>query len=149
MTKNKESIDDQISEMFIVLGQQKEAVERSKREINRGWVTNGSLQITGLQPINILTASEETLVFAVAQILMQESFAIMAAEELGLKHNHKISGYNHSAWIEDCKKRIASIQIIGQKAKLAALEARLNSIISPEQRRELELNAIRKELGDA
>lgn len=50
-------------------------------------------------------------------------------------------------WIEDIKTRIAKIQIATKKKKLELLESRLNAIISPELRAEMELEAIAGELS--
>jgi hypothetical protein len=49
-------------------------------------------------------------------------------------------------WIGDIKARIAKIQISAEKEKLENLEKRLNKIVSPEKRAELELEAIEQEL---
>lgn len=56
-------------------------------------------------------------------------------------------GFQASDWFDDIKLRIAKIQITKKKQKLEALEARLNSIISPELRAEMELQAIAEELA--
>ena len=49
-------------------------------------------------------------------------------------------------WIEDFKKRIATIHFQKKKEKLQELEKRLNGILSTEQRREMELKAIMADL---
>ena len=56
-------------------------------------------------------------------------------------------GSSVEEWVGDIKQRIAKIQISSEKKKLEALEERLNKIISPEKRAELELEAIASELG--
>ena len=147
MTDKDTTIDSQITDLFDVLEKQKEAVEASKKEIARSWTTNGSLQLPSSAPINITTANEETIIHAVAQLLHHQDFTQRAAEELGVKAPSKIAGYSYSSWIDDCKKRIASLRITQQKTKLTELETRLNLIVSPEQRRALELASIRKDLG--
>lgn len=50
-------------------------------------------------------------------------------------------------WLHDIKLRIDKVQISSKKQKLELLESRLNAIISPELRAELELEAIAKELN--
>jgi hypothetical protein len=49
-------------------------------------------------------------------------------------------------WEADIKAKILKIQITSEEKKLAALEERLNKIISPELRRKMELDAIKAEL---
>lgn len=55
-------------------------------------------------------------------------------------------GYSVGDWVGDIKTRIAKIQISSKKAKLELLEARLEKVISPELRAEMELEAISAEL---
>ena len=57
------------------------------------------------------------------------------------------NGYSAEDWINDVKLRIGKIQIAAKKRKLAELEDRLNRIVSPELRQQMELDAITKELG--
>lgn len=57
------------------------------------------------------------------------------------------SGYKVEEWFEDIKTRIAKVQISSKRKKLEALEERLNKIVSPELRAQLELEAIAGELG--
>ena len=56
-------------------------------------------------------------------------------------------GFTAAEWIGDIKMRITKVQIAAEKKKLEALEERLNKIISPELRAQLELEAIASELG--
>ncbi len=48
--------------------------------------------------------------------------------------------------MEDIKTRINKIQIVSKRKKLEELEARLNSIISPSLKAEMEVDAIAAEL---
>lgn len=69
------------------------------------------------------------------------------AKELGVdKHECEHDGYAIDDWIADIKTRLNKIQIKSKKDALAALEARLDKIISPELRAEMELAAIEAEL---
>lgn len=56
------------------------------------------------------------------------------------------SGYTLEDWLYDIQTRVKKIQISSERQKLEALESRLNAIISPELRAELELQAIAEEL---
>lgn len=138
------TIDDQINDLFEVLAKQKEAVEHSKKEIARSWITNCSLQIPGNLPVNLGTANQDLIVDAVAHLIGYHDNIERAAAVLGVKVDSKINGYSIDDWISDCKKRIVTIGIVKQKEKLKELEARLDLIVSPEQRRALELAAISK-----
>ena len=57
------------------------------------------------------------------------------------------TGFPVKDWLEDIKTRIDKLQIQSKKAKLETLEKRLNKIVSPELRAQMELDAIAAELG--
>jgi hypothetical protein len=140
------SIDAKITELFGVLSKQKAELEAAKKEVDRKWVTNGSIQFDGSNPINIQTASEDTIRRVVAALLQQSEYSAKAATLLGLPIVSKVSGFQQNDWIQDCQKRIAALGIAAKKLKIAELEDRLNAIVSPEQRRQLELEAITRAL---
>ncbi len=102
------------------------------------------------QTINILVESNIRNLICIASFLMdKESSYKEAAKALGVESppDFTWSGFSASDWVEDLKTRIVKTQIAVKRKKLEALEARLNSIISPEMRAELELAAITEELG--
>lgn len=78
----------------------------------------------------------------------EESYLGMAAQ-LGVSEAPPFTwnGYGVGDWIEDIKTRINKIQINVKKSKFEALEERLNKIISPELRAQMELEAIAAELS--
>ena len=56
------------------------------------------------------------------------------------------AGFSVEDWISDIKARIDKIQITSKKKSLEKLEKRLNAIVSPELRAEMELQSIEEEL---
>ena len=56
--------------------------------------------------------------------------------------------YDIEDWKKDIKSRIKQVSVNEKKDKLKKLEMRLDSIVSPEQRREMELKAIMQEMDD-
>lgn len=56
-------------------------------------------------------------------------------------------GFSAADWLADIKTRIDKVQIASKKKKLEELEKRLNAVISPELRAQMELDAIAAELG--
>lgn len=142
------NIDSKINELFQVLEKQKKDVEATEKAASKKWHTNCSLQFMGQHPYNIQTASEDVLRNAVSQLLIHKDYAKQAADVLNLPVDNTFAGYTYDHWIEDCKTKIAKIQLRAKKEKLNQLEERLNAIVSPEQRRQMELDAIVKELGE-
>ncbi len=71
-----------------------------------------------------------------------------AAKELGVKSNFKYLGFSLQDWKTDIKSRVGQIEVNKKKQELSELEARLDKLVSQEQRRELELAAISELLKD-
>lgn len=57
-------------------------------------------------------------------------------------------GYTIDLWKKDIKTRIDQLTLEDKKKHLDVLDKRIDNLVSPEQRRELELEAIKKELGE-
>lgn len=143
----KNTLDAQIKALFSELIKRKAMVEDDEAKIKRSWKTNCSLTIEGLgQPINIQVATEQKLLGVYAHMLQVSDYKAEAATELNIKFDDEWGGFPTADWIMDFKKRIASIHIKTKKLKLAELESRLEAIVSPEQRREMELAAIMSEM---
>lgn len=137
------SIDDKITELFGVLSKQKAEVEAAEIATKVSWKTKGSFMLDAISArVNIQTANHNLLIEIEAALLQKEAFYGKAAENLGLEWDGVWDGYTLSDWHDDLVKRAAIIGINAKKAKLAELEKKLNSIVSPEQRREMELKAI-------
>ena len=70
-----------------------------------------------------------------------------AAKALGVSAPDFIwQNFSVADWLEDIKTRIDKIQIADKRKKLETLEKRLNKVVSPELRAEMELEAIEEEL---
>lgn len=132
------SIDSKIVELFDVVQARKKEVEAAEASVKKSWKTNCSFSVPWQQqPINIQTAGVEILCHIAGYIsTIQHGIALFELK------TDAINGFPASDWVEDCKKRIAMIDIRAKKEELQNLEKRLNAIVSPEQRREMELQAI-------
>ena len=147
MTKKPVEIDNKIKQLFAVIHEQQKEVDQTESDVKRPWRTNCSFASTHLvQPINIQVATEDIIVDVYADMLMIMEFQSLAAKSLGVTIKTSWNGYAKDDWVDDFKKRIATIKIKNKKRKLEDMERRLEAIVSPEQRREMELNAILSEL---
>ena len=150
MTKEVDTsadIDEKIITLFEVISLAKEQVEQAVTETKQPWKTNCSYhKDVGSPPINIQTASEKMLTMILAESLMQADYYTKAASILGSDPTLP-SGYSLDEWVDDFKKRIAIINLRVKRDNLNELEKRLNKIVSPEQIRKMELDAITKQLG--
>lgn len=100
--------------------------------------------------INIHVQTDvKTLVSIVAFLKERERGYLEAGTLLGVENlpNFMWNGYSVADWTEDVKTRLAKVQVAVKQKKLESLEARLNLIISPELRAQMELEAIAQELN--
>lgn len=123
-------------------------INRRKAEIAKAerpnWATNCSFTMPGEGTTNLHVESDiRKLVGFVAFLRERERAYNEAAKELGVDAPpYQHGGFTATDWIEDLKTRINKIQIAAKRSSLEILEKRLNAIISPELRAELELKAI-------
>ena len=138
-----------ITDLFKVVSNKKAEVEAAEKESKQSWKTNCSFHIDGMAtPINIQTANEATLKRVVVALLQNREYSQQADALLGVEISTRIDGFSYNDWIADCKKRMTVIGLRAKKDNLAALEKRLNAIISPELLRKMELDAIAASLND-
>ena len=65
-----------------------------------------------------------------------------AAKELGVDYKFTWLGFTVDEWKNDFQTRVNQISISEKRKELAEIEARLNAIISPELKAQMELEAI-------
>lgn len=142
------NIDATIQQLFAKLEERKKKVAALKTEISKSWKTNGSFITSGMpSAVNIQTATAETIETCATQMCIVENARQAAGELLGRSISSKHGLYTKEDWVNDFKKRLATIEVREEEKQLEALEARLNSVLSPEERRRIEVEMLAKELG--
>lgn len=141
------TIDKKIEELFNIVKKQKFEVENTEKEVQMGWKTNCSFKMYRSGPVNIQVANEDAVFNALTELVSFKNSAFEANEILGLKKDMIHDGYLVDEWIDDFKKRIATIQLKAKKDKLKTLSDRLASIVSVEQKRQMELDSIEQDLA--
>jgi len=130
-------------------------VRRRKDEIASAerpqYITNCNFSYSenGANIINIhVEANVGNLIRIGAFLLERTSQYDEAATKLGVIDPPLFTwaGYSVKDWFSDLKSRLAKVQIAAKRRKLEELETRLNSIVSPELRAQMELEAIAEEL---
>ena len=74
--------------------------------------------------------------------MQREEYAEKAAEELGLPVDLIWLGYPIADWKMDLKSRAAQLSVEQKKREIEALSKRVDKLVSPDQRREMELKAL-------
>lgn len=133
-----------------------EEVKNKKAEIAKiqrpNWLTNCSFsyQPKGRpEPINLHVVSDVFELINIVAFLNLREQAYEDAVDMLQVEVPTFEWYGHltEEWIADVKTRIDQIQLSDKKKKLEILEKRLDKIISPELKRQMELEAIEAELN--
>lgn len=141
------SIDQTIQDLFAKLNDRKARVEGLRKEISKTWKTNGSFRLIGAgTPTNIQTASVETLEEMAAHLCLLDGARDAASKRLGRPINLRVQGSTVDEWFEDITKRFATINLREEERLLETLEQRLNQVLSPEERRRIEVEMLAKEI---
>ena len=140
-------IDATIRELFKKLEERKAKVAEVRKATQKGWVTNGTWKVPFTATvINIQTLPEDQLYLVAGEIVKSAESIRLGAAILNGEYNKKVQGYQIEEWEADLRKRKAMIEIRSEEAKLAELEARLNSVLSPDDRRRIEVELLTKAL---
>lgn len=131
-------------------------VQRRKAEISKAergkWLTNLCFSYNEDNKsgaVNVQVVSNVKDLITMAAFLMERERSYNdAAAVLGIDDPAPFTWCTFPVkdWLEDFRTRVGKIQIASKKRKLGELEARLNSIVSPELRAQMELEAIASEL---
>lgn len=128
-------------------------VQRRKEEIKKlegRWTPNTNLSFSFVEGsasgvINLRTVTSlPTLISIVSFLMDRQNSYNTAAQILGVDDapDFKWCGFTVKEWTEDVKTRVGKVQLDQKKRQLEALESRLEKIVSPELRAEMELQAI-------
>ena len=132
-------------------------VEDKKNQIGNAerpsWITNCSFgyNADANARINLQVVRElETLVEIHSFLTAKHTAFIESLADLKLTIKEvpfKHLGFFYDQWTADIQTRINQLRIKAKKDELAVLEARVNALVSPEQRRAIELEKLVKEIG--
>lgn len=137
------TLDDKVRGLFDKLNVRKAKVAELESAIAKSWITNCSYRpIYASAPVNLNTASADIILEVVTDLTIQRNARETAAAALEIPAPTKIQGYAYDSWVDDCKKRLAAINIREEKKELDDLENRLNMVLSPEERRRIEVEAL-------
>lgn len=138
--------DQKILNLIKLAKDKKEAIRKVENPV---WKTNCSFSFCpeNASRINLHTVSDIPLLISMAGFLHGRENDFNAAKIiLGFESDLDVSfnwmGFSVPNWINDIKLRIAKLEIKKEKESLEEIESRLNKLISPELRAELELKEI-------
>lgn len=141
--------DDKIKELIKTVEARREALKEMDKVTKEPWKTNCSYSVRSdvTDKKNVATMNEEMVIYMVSNLIARNRDSVAAMELLGLEPKFVIQGYSYQDWVSDAKKRLAVINMNSKKKEFDILEEKLNSLVSPELRRAIELENIEKILN--
>ena len=143
----KSNTDKQVQDLFAIVQAKKAEIEKAEKPT---WETNCSFRYdpNSSASINLHTVSDvNTLVSILGFLLSKDTETKTTRTLLNLPNEEfKWQGFTIDQWQADLQTRINKIQITTKRKELDEMEARLNKLVSPELRRQLELEELTKAL---
>lgn len=127
-------------------------VKKRKKEIEgiESYSFKTNMQVsTGLDKnkVNLQVLDLPSLIFAYTLLSLLAEKQLTIHKEFGITDPVTLDGFTWDKWKSDISHKINKLQINKKKKELEKLEERLNKLVSPELRAQLELQEIEKELG--
>jgi len=148
--KTDELVDQEVLNLLVTVDKRKKEI--AKLKVRPTWKTNCTF---GRDPnsiqdrINIQTVrGTRKLVEIYAFLINQQTGLEVAAKELGVDFDGTWLNYPINDWKEDLKTRALQLSIESKQKELDILDARVNNLVSPQQRRIMELKALQQMLKD-
>ena len=140
----KEDMDKLVIDLLRKVEEKKEAIKNNKKKPK--WRTN-CVWKSEFKNINIQTVTAISELVALAAHID----SLIKGVELGAKlldveleeDDKEMHGYPAFDWIEDLKTRTRMLLVAKQEEELADLDKRVNKLVTPEQRRAMELEALK------
>ena len=141
----KQTTDEKVKTLFESVQEKKLAIEKAERPC---WLTAGNFGYSANSAhdrINIQTLTDvRKIVEMFAFLIDRKEKSENAAKELGVDYKFTWLGFSVDEWKNDFQSRVNQISIQEKRKELAEIESRLNAIISPELKAQMELEAISK-----
>lgn len=141
----KKTTDELVKELFDSVQEKKLVIEKAERPC---WETSGNFGYSansGHDRVNIQTVTDvRKLVEMYAFLIDREEKSENAAKDLGVDYKFTWLGFSVDEWKNDFQTRVNQISIQEKRKELSEIESRLNAIISPELKAQMELEAISK-----
>lgn len=153
--------DDAVMKLLVTVEKKKNEIKALKQKPQ--WLTNcsfgyetpvskrriGERDEDSHDRVNIQTRRDvDELLGFYSLLLQKEEYLHRAATELGVKTELKHMNFTIADWKADLKTRIGQLSIEQKQKEIDELDNRVNKLVSPDQRREMELKAIQELLGE-
>jgi len=141
-------IDEKIKLLFTKVEEKKKEVERIQTpNYKTNMIFSYHEDLNNSSNLNVV-GTERELVDILAFLNSKRDYYSEAATYLGSNAEFTWQGFRYNEWVHDIQARHAKVTVMKKKNELKILEERLNKVVSPEVRRELEVDALSELLED-
>ncbi len=143
----KKQADQRVLDLIDLAKKKKEAIAKAEKP---NWKTNCSFSKDeyGSNRINLQATTDISVLIGILGFLtLTHAAFLQAAQLLGVEQEFLWMGFSYEDWKSDIETRVTKLHITKEKKNLELIEERLGKLISPELRKELELQELEKELG--
>lgn len=134
--------DERVQLLFAKLQAKKAEVANAERP---QYITSGLFRYSESvgNTVDIMSARDERKLVEILTFLKERSEKYAeAAKELGVEVTFTWLGFTVEEWIKDLRTRVSILQIAKRRTELKELEARVNAVMTPELRRQMEMEAL-------
>jgi hypothetical protein len=115
--------------------------------MSAGYHSAGPIILDKYTPIDIPTVkSKDRLVYIAGELLKRKDVIKKGAEFLDITPDYTLKGFTLDEWLEDVKTRMEVLTFLENTAKVAEWKARLESLLTEEEWREMEIAKLMDEL---
>ena len=139
-----DTLDSKVQELFDIVQAKKEKIKKLERP---NFKTNLSFQTFTDAKINLhLIKDPKELVSLISLLKLQHDAFNRICNENNFPYKFEVGGFTYEEWESDIFTLINKINIKAEKQDLERKEEKLNSLISKEMKRQLEIEALEKDL---
>jgi hypothetical protein len=135
--------DEKVKQLFNLVQEKKLAIEKAEKPCWNTSCSFGYSANSAHDRIDVRTVTDvRKIVDMYAFLIDRKEKSEKSAQELGVDYKFSWFGFTIDEWKSDFQTRVDQISIQEKRKELAEIEARLNAIISPELKAQMELEAI-------
>lgn len=145
---NENEIDQKVANLMSIVATKKAEIAKAEKPKWETHLSFGYNEEKGSERTNIQIITDTTKLVDILAFLLQKSEMFdKAVQKLKIPSlQFKWMGYTVDEWERDITTRIGQILLSSRKKELETLEGKLSNLLSPEQKRAIELEAIAKSL---
>ena len=139
-----DNMDEQVRQLIELVNTKENEI---KKAANPTWETNCVFKNNEITK-NIRSISDiKDAIHYYKFIINDQELHTKACNDLGVEDDYMFNGYSLKQWRNDFCNIVNNISLNSKKKSLSVLKAKLDKLVSEDERKRIELENIKKELG--